>query len=259
MAEIFPLELHAGLGCAHTGRIEGERLRLGPGRRRLWPSHKLRSMLGIEAPIVWLNQTHSSIGVDADSLDPDDANQVRNCHGNLFTRQACDFAHASRGGIALAISVADCVPVALHDSRSHRFGLCHAGWQGLAHNVIGAMMRKSPLDPQHTHALIGPHICRECFDIDHASYERFTTTYPGYEDCFRAREPSRQRPDQPRYLCDLNAIAQEQLRRAGVNSIDNQHQCTRCAQDGKGWRFPSWRRDRSLERIAMLVWRKDGG
>ncbi len=262
--EIHAVEWGEGVGCAYTGRVAPQHLRTGPGRRRVCAAPVLAQALGIHADIIWLNQTHSVNGIDVDALtssnsergevggDRDD--RVRLWNGNLYTAQACDYAWARSRHTAIAISVADCVPVALYDASQQRIGLCHAGWRGLAQNIIGLMMAQTKFDPRHTRALIGPHICQDCFEVRADTRRRLISAQPDCLDGFKARPARRRQPSEVRYLCDLNLITRRQIERSGITDITNQSSCTRCTHDQHGWCFPSYRRNRTLKRTAMLIW-----
>ncbi|MCH9664050.1 MAG: polyphenol oxidase family protein [Gammaproteobacteria bacterium] len=289
--EIHIAQWCKGVGCAYTGRVAPQHLRTGPGQRRVCATSVLAQALGIHANIIWLNQTHSVNGIDADALmssgsvdggggsvdggggsdrdgrgdggdvsgvdgdgGGDGGGRLRLWSDNLYTAQACDYAWARSHQTAIAISVADCVPVAFYDASQQLIGLCHAGWRGLAQNVIGLMLAQTQFDPRHTRALIGPHICQDCFEISADTRHLLISAQPDCLDGFKASPAHHRQPGEMRYLCDLNLIARRQIERSGITDITNQSSCTRCTHDQHGWCFPSHRRDRTLKRTAMLIW-----
>lgn len=69
----------------------------------------------------------------------------------------------------LAISVADCVPVLLHDPESGAVGALHAGWRGTAAGVVGAtvreMVRHFGSRPTQLRAAIGPAISGPAYQV----------------------------------------------------------------------------------------------
>ena len=74
--------------CCFTGRVAEEDLREGPGHRLVIAEKTLQQSIGVQQPVLWLNQTHSTIGINADQIDLDpQAGQVVNFNGNLFTHQ----------------------------------------------------------------------------------------------------------------------------------------------------------------------------
>lgn len=72
------------------------------------------------------------------------------------------FAHDDE--TALAILVADCVPLLIVDAASNRFALVHAGWRGLHGGVI-AQTLKHFADVTRVHAFLGPSISREGYQV----------------------------------------------------------------------------------------------
>ena len=66
--------------------------------------------------------------------------------------------------LPLATQVADCVPVLLADLTGGQVAAVHAGWRGVAADVVGAAL--DALDPRgRVHAWIGPAICPRCYEV----------------------------------------------------------------------------------------------
>ena len=147
-----------------------------------------------------------AIGVDADRLIT--AQQV---HGDDVL-EVVEAPHeyvgdglvTSRSDLALAILVADCVPVLLVDPRDGRFALAHAGWRGLYHGVLDSAAARF-LDPRRMHAVVGPAISLERYQVGPEVAEQFTHV-PG---AVVADEGDRSR-------LDLAAVTIHQLRALGV-------------------------------------------
>lgn len=81
----------------------------------------------------------------------------------------CD-GHLTRSpGVALAISVADCVPVYLVAPESRVVGVVHAGWRGAAAGILeGAVQRLGDhlgVAPRALHLHLGPAICGDCYEV----------------------------------------------------------------------------------------------
>ena len=134
-----------------------------------------------------------------------------------------------RSGIGLLITAADCLQVLLFDPRHGAIGLAHAGWRGLVADVLGAMVRSMVSafgsDPASLLAGIGPGLgpcCARFSDPAHELPDRFAPHIRGL-------------------YVDLPAIAEEQLRRAGLMAgrIETKRICTVCRRD----RFFSHRGD----------------
>jgi polyphenol oxidase len=67
-------------------------------------------------------------------------------------------------GLPVGTQVADCVPILLADLRGARVAAVHAGWRGVAADVIGAAIeRLNPSGP--VRAWVGPAICPRCYEV----------------------------------------------------------------------------------------------
>ncbi len=103
---------------------------------------------------------------------------VRQVHGD----RVLDAEHASAGdeadalvsgdpSLAIAMLVADCVPLVLADESSGRVAVVHAGWRGLAAGVIARTLDE--LSPTDAHVFIGPSISRESYQVGPEVAEAF--------------------------------------------------------------------------------------
>lgn len=69
-------------------------------------------------------------------------------------------------GVALAVLVADCVPVLLHDAAAGVVGAVHAGRAGLVKGVVPAAVRRMrELGADAISAVVGPSICGRCYEL----------------------------------------------------------------------------------------------
>ncbi len=119
---------------------------------------------------------------------------------------------ASRG-TAIAVTVADCVPVFLaHPSGAA--GVLHSGWRGTAARIIerGIAQLASQGAPAHELRLhLGPAVCGACYEVSADVHARLTGIDPG--------SPA---------TVDLRAIIAGHARAAGVSHISVSSLCTRC-------------------------------
>jgi polyphenol oxidase len=142
--------------------------------------------------------------------------------------------------VAPLVLAADCLPIAI--TTPGAVAMVHAGWQGLAQGVIaagvGAVRALRPgEDPQLT-AAIGPAAGVCCYEVGQDLIERFTQL--GYGENHRGRH------------LDLKAIARQQLRQAGVQTVHEVALCTICADPGLLF---SHRRDHGTTgRQAGIAW-----
>jgi YfiH family protein len=147
------------------------------------------------------------------------------------SRSAADAVPASdaivtrAAGLVLAVLVADCAPIVLHDPVTQTLALVHAGWRGTVRGVTSAAvqeMSRLGCDPATVIALIGPAISRDVYQVGDevvdAARAAFGSTMAD------AAWHSILRPDRTgRYLFDLPRAARTQLRAAGLRD-DNIHE-----------------------------------
>lgn len=81
----------------------------------------------------------------------------------------CD-GHLTRApGVALAISVADCVPVYLVHPQARAVGVVHAGWRGAAAGIleraVGLLADRFGVGAHGLHLHLGPSICGDCYEV----------------------------------------------------------------------------------------------
>jgi polyphenol oxidase len=148
----------------------------------------------------------------------------------------------SAAGLALAVLVADCVPVLLADRRAGVVAAVHAGRQGAAGGIVPAAlaaMAALGATPAGTEALLGPAICGACYEVPPQLQEAVERRLPG----------SATRTSTGTAGLDLRAGIAAQLTAAGVTGIVHDPRCT--AEDGDLY---SYRRDGVTGRQAALVW-----
>ena len=119
------------------------------------------------------------------------------------------------GRTALAVTVADCVPVFLaHPSGA--IAALHSGWRGTAARITGhAIARFAALGLPAGDLLLhcGPAICGRCYEVSPDVHARLTG------------EPGQ------RTTVDLRALIADHARAAGVRNISVSPLCTRCDND----------------------------
>jgi polyphenol oxidase len=123
-------------------------------------------------------------------------------------------------GILLCVSVADCTPILVYDTRQQAIAAIHAGWRGTVGGIITrtleAMQTAFGTAGTDCIASIGPCISAEYFEVGPEVAEQFDTVFvhPG------------QWPG--KYLVDLKAANAAQLRKAGLpeHHIEISPQCT---------------------------------
>jgi YfiH family protein len=183
----------------------------------------LRALLPSEP--VWLKQVHGSTIFDLD-----------NRPGSLQG----DAALTRTPGTVCVVGAADCMPVLLTDEAGSVVAAAHAGWRGLSAGVIDAAVRAMETPPGNIVAWLGPAIGPRAYEVG----EDVRAAFSSYPDAFSA-------PTRPgHWLLDLYAVARTKLHNAGVRSVYGGDYCTYSDQE----RFFSYRRDRTKERMAALIW-----
>lgn len=137
-------------------------------------------------------------------------------------------------GTAVAVSVADCVPVFIWHS-SGAIGLLHSGWRGTAARIVDRAIdlfeaRGIPSAELATH--LGPAICGRCYEVSPEVFARLT-----------ARTVDRPTP------VDLRALIADHARLRGVRRISTSASCTRC--DNR--RFFSHRAGDSGRQLGVMI------
>lgn len=79
---------------------------------------------------------------------------------------SADAVVTSTPGLALAVLVADCVPVLLADLEAGVVGAAHAGRHGLLAGVVpAALAAMGDLGARRIRAVVGPSICGRCYEV----------------------------------------------------------------------------------------------
>ena len=72
-------------------------------------------------------------------------------------------------GICIMVLTADCVPVLLYDCKTHSVAAIHSGWKGtlnrISQKTVFYMQSLYGTRPEDLRAVIGPGICRHCFQV----------------------------------------------------------------------------------------------
>ncbi len=189
---------------------------------------------------AWLNQVH---GAQAIVLDAEALSAAR------ATAPIADAAVTRLPGVIWREKLtADCLPVAITDRQGSAIGIAHAGWRGLAAGVLEATvaaMVDQGVAASDMMVWFGPAIGPASFEVGADVMTAFCASDPGAATCFAPRP---HRPE--KWLADLYALARRRLAKAGVRAIYGGGLCTYA----DAVRFPSYRRDRTAERMTTLLW-----
>jgi YfiH family protein len=141
------------------------------------------------------------------------------------------------------VKAADCLPVLFADDAGGVVAAAHAGWRGLAAGVLEATADATGVRPGALLAWLGPAIGPQAYEVGEEVRAAFVARDGQLAAAFVANRPGHWR-------LDLYAAARRLLAARGVTRVFGGGYCT----FSEPARFPSWRRDRSRERITAFVW-----
>lgn len=79
--------------------------------------------------------------------------------------------------IALAVRIADCLPVLMYSD--HAVAAVHVGRKGLLNKVaINAVEAMKKFGSSPITAVVGPHICGNCYEVDNQMYKEIVKDHP---------------------------------------------------------------------------------
>lgn len=141
---------------------------------------------------------------------------------------------AFHGATAMAVTVADCVPVFLaHPSGAA--GIVHSGWKGTAARIAPAavaLFQAHGLAPSDLIAHCGPSVCGACYEVSPDVVRQLTGANAGHPSCV-----------------DLRSIIAAQLAAMGIRSITQSTLCTKHDND----KFFSHRMGDEGRQVGVIV------
>jgi YfiH family protein len=159
---------------------------------------------------------------------------------------------------ALAVTVADCLPVFLYDTESGAFALLHSGWRGtgIVLKALALMAGRWGVRPEAVTVALGPCICSGCYRVDPGRAEAFEAEFGGPGGAYplgrvvREWKPEEGQPERG-FSLDLQAANARLLANAGVRNIAYCENCT-CTDE----RLGSFRREGAgYTRMAAVMGR----
>ena len=200
-------------------------------------------------------------------VDPENLARLRQVHsasvvtarpGGWASRPEADIVIARDAAVAVAVQVADCVPLLIADRRTGVVAAAHAGWRGLAARVpevvVGALVDQFDSRPSDLVVAIGPSIGACCYEVGADVRDAFATAGFGARELanwfFSDPQPSAVNPAMAavsrarrdtHWFFDGWSAARYQLERAGV-STDRIHVAALCTASHPDL-FCSYRRD----------------
>ncbi|QPK78500.1 peptidoglycan editing factor PgeF [Corynebacterium lizhenjunii] len=188
---------------------------------------RLQRILGVET-VVYMEQLHT--------------NTVTVVDGSSTRIEATDALVTTRPGVALAVLVADCVPVLLADHRAGVAAAVHAGRLGARNGIVAAtvaQMERLGARPGAITAVLGPAASGRNYEVPAEMAADVEAKLPG----------SRTTTAKGTVGLDLRAGIVRQLLSLGVTAIEADPRCTIEDKD-----FFSYRREGTTGRQAGVVW-----
>ena len=143
--------------------------------------------------------------------------------------EATDAVITDQPGLPVCVKTADCIPVLLYDTRQRIVAAVHAGWRGTVSRIVQKTVRQMhPLDPKDLHAIIGPGISLQQFEVGDEVYEAFFAAGFPMERIAR-RFPSSNGKEA--WHIDLWYANRFLLHELGVDDIFVEGTCTRTSED----------------------------
>ncbi len=185
--------------------------------------NKIKTLLGIDK-IIYLRQEHTDI-----VLDSKDMNDSLVTGDGIITSEK----------ITLAVTVADCLPIFIYDSKNNIYGIVHSGWKGtgIVLNAIEKMSINYGTEPKNIHVIIGPSIGSCCYSVDKERALEFASKWG--DNTIIIKNSS--------YYIDLKKANKLMLEKAGVENINIDKNCTCCSKE-----FHSYRRD-GLQQFSLML------
>jgi hypothetical protein len=185
---------------------------------------RVADAIGVEVDrLVIVNQVHGRDVVNANEATPESSGDVIVDFGDAF---------------AIAVLVADCLPILLVDEDSPTLAVVHAGWRGLQSNVLESALEHFE-HHDAVHAFLGPSISAAAYQVGPEVAENFTPV------------PGAVTPDTgDRSRLDLRAVAVAQL--LALKLTDGHITVATQSTDG-GATFFSDRAQRPCGRFALVA------
>ena len=146
-----------------------------------------------------------------------------------WSRPEADAIVSNDSTAAIAVRIADCVPVLLAEETGRAVAAIHAGWRGMAKRAIiagvGALQTFYGVRPERIIAAVGPAIGPCCYEVSESTYLAFRDAghHPSILDqWFESRADGK-------FHLDLWQASRDQLEGAGVMP-DNIHVAELCTK-----------------------------
>jgi YfiH family protein len=177
---------------------------------------------------IWINQTHSNVSIDADSIS---------------SIVDADASYSKKLGTVCGVLTADCLPVFVTNKDGTAVGIAHAGWRGLVGGVIESLIESFKCNTEDLIVHLGPAISQLSFEVGEEVKSQYLAKNQNFDSCFAFFND--------KHYLDLYDAARVVLEGFGISSISGGDRCT---YNEKSQYF-SYRRDGEKSgRMAHLIW-----
>jgi YfiH family protein len=188
----------------------------------------LRDYYDLPSEPVWLNQTHTSICLNATGLN---------------SNKDADASFTSDSGVVCGVLTADCLPVFVSKKDGSMVGIAHAGWRGLVSGVIENLIDAFDCVGEDIVVHLGPAISMYSFEIGEEVKDIYLKKNASFERSFSYHKN--------KLFLDLYDAARVVLESYQISSISGGDRCTYKEIDY----YFSYRRDgKNSGRMAHLIW-----
>jgi len=190
---------------------------------------KLQTAFSIPKDIIRLRQVHSNLVIDEPF--------------NATKQYAADGAFIRETNIASMVATADCLPVVIYSTTNYELAVLHAGWRGLAQNIIRLAVSKFKAPPKDLSAWLGPRISQENYEVGADLLDIFSNSKVSATMAFKKAANGK-------WMLSLTDVAREQLSELPSYNIYQSKYCTYRDAD----RFFSYRRSKDTKRMLTIAW-----
>ena len=185
---------------------------------------RLRRSLGV-SQVVFMNQVHGD--------------EVFYVDKKMTRAPNCDALITNQKEMALAVTVADCIPLLLYDQKTQSIGVAHAGREGtrlrIASKTVYAMQKHFDAKIEDIQVYMGASIQACCYEVSQEVTK-------GLEHSMLQKEG--------KYFLDLPLSNQEELLSIGIKKehLHTQKTCTCCDK-----KYFSYRREKQTGRFVGVI------
>lgn len=192
--------------------------------------------------LVFSKQTHTNNVLCVTSKDK----------GTGFTRPSfedIDGLITNQPNVALVTQYADCTPLLFLDPTRKVIAASHSGWRGTVQQIGAVTVRKMQSEfgcnAEDILAVIGPCICKDCYEVDAPVYNEFIKLPIDLSDVFSKK-------DSEHYMLDLKLVNKKILLNAGLRQ-ENIELCDVCTACNEGELYSHRKQGTNRGNLAAII------